>query len=191
MFFSKLSTLAHFKRLPLAASLLLPLVLVNCTNANSSQSTIKGVAQEDPTMTDIQNSILFKNMLLGGRPTLDQYKYLSSSGYTTVIDLRSDSEEGVLEEHQLVQSLGMKSVSIPIGGKDDITKESASMLDKALANAHGPVVLHCASGNRVGALLAMRAFWIQGKSPLESLSIGKESGLTKLKPAIRDLLDLH
>lgn len=141
-------------------------------------------------MADIQNSILYRDMLLGGRPTLDQYKALSQSGYTTVIDLRAMSEEGVTEEHKLVQELGMQAVSIPIGGPNDITKESAGQLDQALANANGPVVLHCASGNRVGALLAMRAFWVQGKSPLESLSIGQESGLTKLKPVVRNLLTL-
>ena len=51
-----------------------------------------------------------------------------------------------------------------------------------------PVIIHCASGNRVGALLALRANLIQGKSASEALAFGKAAGLTTLEDAVKQRL---
>jgi rhodanese-related sulfurtransferase len=53
----------------------------------------------------------------------------------------------------------------------------------------GKVLLHCASGNRVGAMLALRARWLQGKSADEAMAIGKASGMTGLAADVKALFD--
>jgi protein tyrosine phosphatase (PTP) superfamily phosphohydrolase (DUF442 family) len=86
----------------------------------------------------------------------------------------------------------MTYVSIPVAGQAGLTKENVARLDAALkdASAKGPVLLHCASGNRIGALLALRAVWVEGKDPAAGLDYGKASGLTGLEPAVKSILGL-
>jgi hypothetical protein len=52
------------------------------------------------------------------------------------------------------------------------------------------VLLHCASANRVGALLALREAWHRGAEPQAALAVGIEAGLTGLEPATREKLGL-
>ena len=51
-----------------------------------------------------------------------------------------------------------------------------------------PVLLHCGSGNRVGALLALAAFHVDGRPADAALQYGLDSGLTRLEPVVRDHL---
>jgi len=51
-------------------------------------------------------------------------------------------------------------------------------------------MLYCASSNRVGAMLALKAHWVDGESPEEALELGLAAGLTSLERSVRDLLDL-
>ena len=52
------------------------------------------------------------------------------------------------------------------------------------------MLLHCGSGNRVGALLALKAFWLDGGSAEEALEVGLAGGVTRLEPTVRELLGL-
>lgn len=67
---------------------------------------------------------------------------------------------------------------------------AAALLDFRYERTNYPVALACASGNRVGVLLAARAFWFDGASPDQALTLGKQAGLTRLEPVVRSLLGL-
>jgi protein tyrosine phosphatase (PTP) superfamily phosphohydrolase (DUF442 family) len=86
----------------------------------------------------------------------------------------------------------MRYVHIPVAGADGLTRENVELLHSALAEARdeGPVLLHCGSGNRIGALLALRAAWIEGSDPYTALQYGLGTGLTGLEPKTRELLGL-
>lgn len=128
-------------------------------------------------------------LLTGGQPTDEQLRAAAAAGYKTIINLRPAAEMPGVDESGLVDSLGMDFVSIPIGGGADLTEENARRLDRALSLAKpGSVMIHCASGNRVGALLALRANLIQGVPGSEALSLGKAAGLTSLEDAVRQRL---
>ncbi len=131
-------------------------------------------------------------VLSGGQPTKDQIASAGSAGYKTVINLRTDTEPGFEWEAAAVKVAGMAYVSIPVAGPADLTKDNVVRLDAALKEAAvaGPVLLHCGSGNRIGALLALRAVWLEGKDPAVALAYGKASGLTGLEPAVKSLLGL-
>ena len=131
-------------------------------------------------------------VLSGGQPTQDQIASAGSAGYKTVINLRPDTEPGFEWEVAAVKAAGMAYVSIPVAGAAGLTKENVTLLDAALkdAVAKGPVLLHCGSGNRIGALLALRAAWLEGKEPVAALDYGKASGLTGLEPAVKSILGL-
>jgi len=130
--------------------------------------------------------------LSGGQPSQDQIAAAGKAGFKTIINLRADKEPGFEWEPAAVKAAGMKYVSIPVAGAAGLTKENVARFDAALkqAVAKGPVLLHCASGNRIGALLALRAAWLEGMDPAAALEYGKASGLTHLEPAVSSLLGL-
>lgn len=128
----------------------------------------------------------------GGQPTKDQIAAAGAAGYKTVINLRADTEPGFEWEAAAVEAGGMTYVSIPVAGQAGLTKANVTRLDAALkdASAKGPALLHCASGNRIGAMLALRAVWVEGKDPAAALAYGKASGLTGLEPTVKSMLGL-
>lgn len=131
-------------------------------------------------------------LLTGGQPPAEEIEAAAGAGYRTVINLRGEGEEGFEWEPELVRKHGMRYVSVPIAGADGLTRENVKRVDAALdaGLAEGPVLLHCGSGNRVGAVLALRAAWLEGATPEEALALGKEAGLAGLEEQTRKLLRL-
>lgn len=132
------------------------------------------------------------DLLTGGQPDPGQLEELAWLGYRTVIDLRPAGERGALaDEPAMVEALGMRYVRLPVAGADGLTDGNVRALDELLDDPEAyPVVIHCASGNRVGALLALRAARTEGAEPEAALQLGLDAGLTRLEPAVRELLDL-
>lgn len=146
-------------------------------------------ASNDPLDIQAKNARYpSENIITAGQPTANDIKVLSSNKVSTVINLQTSGENKVFDEKTAVEGYGMSYVSIPVNGASGVTKENAKLLDKALNN-NSKVFVHCKSGNRVGGLFALRAFYIQGKSVEESISIGQSHGLTSLKPIIKDKLN--
>lgn len=113
---------------------------------------------------------------------------LARSGVRHVIDLRLDSETPDFDEARAMRDAGLAYDNLEIRGAGDLTRENVHKFDALLRGAELPVVVHCAGSNRVGALAALRAAWIQGKSPEEALAIGKSWGLKGLEPAVKERL---
>jgi uncharacterized protein (TIGR01244 family) len=146
--------------------------------------------QPDPAELLPNGKMPFADVLVGGQPTPEQLETLASLGYGTIINLRSPQERGQTDP-AAVEALGMKYVSLPITGPDSLSEQNASQLAAILEEADGPVVVHCASGNRVGALFALEAYYVDGKTPEEALAIGKAAGVTRLEPVVKQKLGLE
>lgn len=127
----------------------------------------------------------------GGVPaTPEGYRALADAGFRTFVDLRGDAEVKP-ETRAAAESAGLVYERIPIAGDADLDLGTARRLHALLEDpAHLPVVLACASGNRVGALMAVEAFWLRGEKPEPALELGRSAGLTRLEPAVRQLLGL-
>jgi len=120
----------------------------------------------------------------GGQPDESQLQALAAQGVTTVIDLRGADEDRGYAEAARVQALGLRYVSLPIAGAADITPANARALQQVLDASDGPVLLHCASGNRVGALLALQAH-ARGLDEEAAIAEGRSAGLGSLEPTVR------
>jgi uncharacterized protein (TIGR01244 family) len=127
------------------------------------------------------------SLVSSGQPDADILAIAREAGFTTVIDLRAASEDRGMDEAAVVEELGMQYVSLPVDGAAGVTFENAAALDKYLADADGPVFVHCKSGNRVGALFALRAA-AAGASEEEAVAAGKAAGLGSLEKAVREQL---
>lgn len=132
----------------------------------------------------------FPGVLTGGQPSIKNLEVARHKGFRSVINLRVDGESGSLPtDKEAARALGMRYVSIPIAGAADYNIENAQRLADALEGTDRlPALVHCGSGNRVGALFAIKAFHLDGKGVEESIEIGKSAGLTKSEPAIRKIL---
>lgn len=131
-------------------------------------------------------------VVTGGQPSAEQLAGLAAAGFRTVVNLRADGEPSpVGEPEAAVEGLGMRYVHIPVAGAEGLDRENARALSEVLADeAAYPVAVYCGSGNRVGALLALEAAWIERAAPEEALELGLDAGLTRLEPQVRELLGL-
>jgi uncharacterized protein (TIGR01244 family) len=128
-------------------------------------------------------------VISGGQPSPEQLTAARDAGYKTVLNMRRPDEKGVGDEAEMVDGLGMEYLSIPIDGAAGLTRENTLAFAAALESAEYPLIIHCGSGNRIGALFALKAFWVDGKSAEEALQIGLDSGLTRLEGAVTEILE--
>lgn len=126
-------------------------------------------------------------MTSAGQPDEAALRVFADSGYVAVIDLRGANENRGIDESSVVESLGMSYVMLPIDSPDAMSFDNAEKLGTLIDSYDGPVLLHCGSGNRVGALLALRKS-LQGASDDEALAYGREGGMTSAEPLIRQRL---
>ena len=125
-------------------------------------------------------------VIAAGRLQPDDIAGLQQAGIRHVIDLTLDAETPDFDEAKAVRAAGMRYSNLPLRGAPDLTRENAIAFDELMRSAERPVLVHCSSANRVGAIAALRAAWVDGKSEEESIGIGKAWGLKGLEPDVRE-----
>ncbi len=169
-----------FKHTNLAVVALGLFLLAPASLANGD--LVSALAMQNPQLVD-------SNVLTGGQPSLDDLSLLKSEGFGVVVNLRTSEEPQGFNEAEEVRQLGMSYIQIPISAPDGISRENAQKLHDVLSQTETPVVVHCASGNRVGALFALRAYFIEGLPAESSMEIGRNAGLTRLEPLVRQIIE--
>ena len=140
----------------------------------------------------MHSAILFApGLYASGQPTIDDLAALASAGVRSVINLRAADEQIDYDEASEAERLGLSYTWLPIAGPDAVTAEAAACLAGVLdqARMQGDVLIHCASSNRVGALIALDRGIAQGAPRDEALAIGRAAGMTSLEPLVTRLLD--
>jgi uncharacterized protein (TIGR01244 family) len=122
------------------------------------------------------------------QPDQSALEQIDAAGYAAVIDLRGPEEDRGIDERAAVEALGMSYIALPILGAGDVTYANANELDRLLAQFDKPVLVHCGSGNRAGALLALRAK-LNGADDETALEAGRDTGLTGLEPVVKQRLE--
>ncbi|GAB1408770.1 hypothetical protein MASR1M8_26890 [Thermomonas brevis] len=123
------------------------------------------------------------------QPGAGDWMRLPALGIATVINLRPRAEAPARDEAAEVRDAGLAYLEIPVAGAEAITAENARRLWQAIAAARGKVLVHCSTGNRAGALLALAAH-ADGMPAAEALAVGWSAGLTRLEPVVRQRLGL-
>ena len=96
---------------------------------------------------------LLPGVVTGGQPSVAHLAAFHAAGGRVVLDLRDAMEPRPLDEPATVASLGMEYVSVPIG-PHSLTDATLDRVREVLREAgDGLVLVHCGSGNRVGAAL--------------------------------------
>ena len=175
--------------LPLMSALACVL-LASC--ASSPKPATTRIAQATPRLqADVPHlHVPRAGLVTGGQPAANAWRALHAAGVTRVVSLLPAAELGGRDEAAEVRASGMDYVQIDVSNANDLTANKATQLWQALQGDKGTVLVHCASGNRVGALLALGAMQAGDMTPQAALEFGKAAGLTKLEPVIRERLGL-
>ncbi|MEG3791158.1 sulfur transferase domain-containing protein [Lysobacter sp. CCNWLW3] len=120
-----------------------------------------------------------------GRIAAADIERLRAAGIRQVIDLTPDDETPDFDEAAAVRRSGLAYSNLALRGAADLTRDNAIAFDALMRSAQRPTLVHCASGNRVGAMAALRAAWIEGRSADEAVAIGKAWGLKGLESEVR------
>jgi uncharacterized protein (TIGR01244 family) len=131
-----------------------------------------------------------EGLLTGGQPAPADWAELKAQGVTTIINLRPSAEMAGRNEAAEVGATGMAYIELPVAGAEDIDADNARRLWSLLKASPAPVFVHCASGNRVGALLALGAAQSGAMGADAALEFGRSAGLRGLEPVVRERLGL-
>lgn len=99
---------------------------------------------------------------------------LHKFGFKTVIDLRTE-EEGSDKEKQDVARAGMHYINIPVTSAG-IDAKQLDIFTKAIKSSAKPILVHCASGNRAGAMWASYQI-SQGVELEKAIKEGRKAGM--------------
>jgi uncharacterized protein (TIGR01244 family) len=123
-----------------------------------------------------------------GQPSDEAWADIREAGFKAVLNLRTE-QEGSLEERAKVEAAGLEYFNIPIGS-DGIHESQVELFSKILGDStKRPLLIHCASSNRVGAMWFIHEVLGEGKDESSALEEARKAGLkSSLEPAAREYI---
>jgi uncharacterized protein (TIGR01244 family) len=107
---------------------------------------------EPYTCGSIQRLHTYGGVFLASQPAPEDFAQAKAGGVRTVINLRRDDEQPGFDERAHVEGLGLAYAQVPFNSEAELTDAVFDRGRELLESAERPILLHCASANRVGAL---------------------------------------
>ncbi len=146
---------------------------------------------ESASIGSIERVHTCAGVYLASQPTAADFHKLRDEGVRTVINLRPESEDKGFDEPALMSELGLRYVSIPFASPDQLTDTVFTRARDMLGRAEKPILIHCHTANRVGAIWLARRVLDDGLSYAAALAEAREIGLksTALEAKARDYIE--
>ena len=112
-----------------------------------------------------------------GQPNEAQLAALAAAGYRVVLDLRAPEEPRGFDEAAAVRRTGMEYIALPVTLErldDSVFEQFRTLLREP---GRQPMLVHCASANRVGALLLPYLILDEKRPPEDAMEIAMRVGL--------------
>jgi len=167
---------------PAPFSLISLLILTVLVISSATAAETAEVPFGDEMGAEVQNyNRLRPTIATGGSIDVDQVVTLKAKGFKTIIDLRTP-EEGTAEEKTAVEAAGMRYVNLPVSKGRPSDEQVRALADILQDSGQAPVLVHCASGNRVGTAWAI--YRVRQGIPLEiALEEGRTTGMRPSREA--------
>lgn len=131
-------------------------------------------------------------IIAAGQPDVHDLRRLRQRGVVSVVNIREPHENGFWDqEADVVLHLGMQYRHHPLSRQQCLCADEAQRMHDLLQAVETPVLWHCASSNRVGALVALMERFVTEATPESALDRGEQAGLASLRPEIEDVLYRH
>ena len=193
----------------MVVTLLSAFALAGCQNEPAADSS--GVANDAPPMareiapsvTDadigaaqtwggIDNVVSVKHLFFSEQPDTAALQVAYENGVGVVISLR-DPSETEWDEAAAVENLGMTYYNVPVPSEGAGFDPEAMRTISRLVGQHSDekLLLHCSSGNRAAAWLAVHLANDHGMTTEQSVVLARQAGLTKpqMETRVRNFLD--
>lgn len=166
-------------------------LLIVCFAALCGVSSASAASPQQALLADLPHaSFPAPHRVASGALQASDIATLKKAGVLEVINLSAASETPDFDEAAAIRDAGIVYRHLPIRGAADLTRDNVVRFDQLLNNAGDRLTLtHCASSNRVGAMIALRAAVIEGLSSDAALAKGRRWGLKSLEPAVRQRLE--
>jgi protein tyrosine phosphatase (PTP) superfamily phosphohydrolase (DUF442 family) len=128
-----------------------------------------------------------------GQPDARMLTELARAGYRTVLDLRAPGEPRGFDEAAAVTRAGMHYVPLPVT-QATLTDAVFDRFRAVMRDPDNrPILVHCASSNRVGALLMPYFILDEHRSAPDALTMARAAGLRspELAEIARDYAERH
>lgn len=111
-----------------------------------------------------------------GQPREEHLRQLADKGYKAVVDLRTAGEPRDYDEAVAAREAGLEYLNLPVAGppEDEMFDRFRQVMRDP---GKRPVLVHCGSANRVGALLIPYLVLDEGQDPQEALNTAVSVGL--------------
>lgn len=179
---------------PLISALACGLALAACAAPTETAAAKAAAARLEPaTLGHTQRVHQFGALWLASQPAPGDFELARAEGVRSVIDLRPDAETPELDERKLVAGLGLEYFNPAWAGPNGLSDDAMLQSLDALRRAPRPTLLHCSSGNRVGAIWLAYRVLEDGLSFGQALTEAGEVGLKspELVERVRDYLERH
>lgn len=134
---------------------------------------------------------LDENFATGGQPTGEAYAKAAASGFKSILSLRM-ANEGIdlARERSQVESNKLRYFNIPVNSSSPRPEQADEFLRIARDKANHPMLVNCATANRVGAFMMIFRVVDQGWSEEKALEEATKIGLRgeELKKFAKDYI---
>jgi len=127
---------------------------------------------------------LDESFATGGQPGGEAYAKAAAAGFRSVVNLRT-ANEGIdlARERALVESKKLRFFNIPVNSSAPRPEQADEFLRVARDKTNHPMLVTCATANRVGAFMmifrVVEQGWNEEKALAEALAIGLRSDRLK------------
>ncbi|MEE9404699.1 MAG: sulfur transferase domain-containing protein, partial [Algisphaera sp.] len=126
---------------------------VGCQSTHGNRSKTISADQLEPyecgTITRVHT---FGSIFLASQPKPEDFEQAKDFGVKTVLNIRHESEITDFNEPKLVTDLGMTYINLPWKKTSELTDAVFEKTSHILNTSERPILFHCSSANRVGAV---------------------------------------
>ncbi len=178
---------------------LIAILSLNIASAGAAETVKTERARLDQIQKSLSTDVprilcLDTNFATGGQPTGDAYAKAAASGFHAVLSLRTAGEGiDLARERAQVESNKLRYFNIPVNSSSPRPEQADEFLRLTRDKANHPMLVQCASANRVGAFMMILRVVEQGWSEQKALEEAIKIGLSSdgLKKFAKDYIASH
>lgn len=147
----------------------------------------------------MQNAVAINDRFTIARyePDARTFERFAEEGFRSVVNMQQRSEDQKLgpdEERRLAEAAGLTYLHHPVS-KETLSDETVDTFRRRVSELPGPIVVHCASGKRSGALVMMHMAAASGLTGDQALKKAEDAGFEcdseELETFVKSYVDRH
>jgi len=160
----------------LAASMVISISAIAAETQQKDRARLDQIEQS--LKSDVPRALcLDSNFATGGQPTEQAFAKVAASGFHSVLSLRVAGEGiDLTKERSLVEKNGLRYFNIPVVSSAPRAEQADEFIRLVKEKSNHPMLINCATANRVGAFMmiyrVLEQGWNEEKALDDALKIG-------------------